>query len=465
MGSNTAQNATTIFLYLIAAVAAIGIFLRLFRKGPTGFVNLLPNIAVSLGILGTFSGIYLGLLEFDVKDISTSIPKLLEGLKTAFITSIAGMIASILLKLIYEFKTVFEGKKEAVQEEDPIRLFKEMVSSIKSLESSSREIEKSIVSCFRSEEEYSLISQLKLVRQEIIDTRKATVESFRDFAEKVAASSTDALVKALESVIKDFNTLLNELVSESFKELSSAMVRLTEWQEKYKDHVDQTENRVGTLLNQMESTSAILERATTNLESIQMNFTKIEKSLDGLSVSAEDVEKHIETLRLQNETLRDTLNSIKDVGIEAKKVIPSISNRIEDLTKILEGSVQKVGASFEENSAVVARYTESAIAKISEASDKHSQTIQSSIEKIDKGLEEELSKALNSIVGSLASLSEKFVEDYLSAMQRSPVKDVEIKALLKQALTDKIDDRALFMKGIDVSYFYEGYSEFKTEEL
>lgn len=56
-------------------------------------------------------------------------------------------------------------------------------------------------------------------------------------------------------------------------------------------------------------------------------------------------------------------------------------------------------------------------------------------------------------------------EEYLSAMQRSVVKDLEIKALLKHALTDKIDDRALFMKGIDVSYFYEGYSEFKTEEL
>lgn len=56
-------------------------------------------------------------------------------------------------------------------------------------------------------------------------------------------------------------------------------------------------------------------------------------------------------------------------------------------------------------------------------------------------------------------------ENYLSAMQRSPVKDIEIKALLKQALTDKVNDRALFMKGIDVSYYYEGYSEFKTEEL
>ena len=56
-------------------------------------------------------------------------------------------------------------------------------------------------------------------------------------------------------------------------------------------------------------------------------------------------------------------------------------------------------------------------------------------------------------------------EDHLSAMQRSPVKDVELKALLKQALTDQIHDRALFMKGIDVSYYYEGYSEFKTEDL
>jgi len=56
-------------------------------------------------------------------------------------------------------------------------------------------------------------------------------------------------------------------------------------------------------------------------------------------------------------------------------------------------------------------------------------------------------------------------DEYLSAMQRSVVKDLEIKALLRQALTDKIDDRALFMKGIDVSYYYEGYSEFKTEAL
>lgn len=56
-------------------------------------------------------------------------------------------------------------------------------------------------------------------------------------------------------------------------------------------------------------------------------------------------------------------------------------------------------------------------------------------------------------------------EDYLLAMERSPIKDVEIKVLLKAALTDKINDRKVYMKGIDASYHYEGYNVFKTENL
>ncbi len=55
--------------------------------------------------------------------------------------------------------------------------------------------------------------------------------------------------------------------------------------------------------------------------------------------------------------------------------------------------------------------------------------------------------------------------DYLMAMERSVIKDIEIKHLLQAALTDKINDRALFMKGIDISYYYEGYSEFRIEDL
>ncbi|MDE6847482.1 MAG: Fic family protein [Lachnospiraceae bacterium] len=56
-------------------------------------------------------------------------------------------------------------------------------------------------------------------------------------------------------------------------------------------------------------------------------------------------------------------------------------------------------------------------------------------------------------------------DDYLLAMERSPVKDIEIKYLLKEALTDRINDREVYMKGIDRSYYYEGYATYKAEEL
>ena len=56
-------------------------------------------------------------------------------------------------------------------------------------------------------------------------------------------------------------------------------------------------------------------------------------------------------------------------------------------------------------------------------------------------------------------------EDYLLAMERSPIKDIEIKLLIENALTDRINDRAVYMKGIDVSYEYEGYYTYKMENL
>ncbi len=56
-------------------------------------------------------------------------------------------------------------------------------------------------------------------------------------------------------------------------------------------------------------------------------------------------------------------------------------------------------------------------------------------------------------------------EDYLLAMERSPIKDIEIKYLLRQALTDKIYDTEVYMKGIDYSYYYEGYAIYKAEDL
>ena len=76
-----------------------------------------------------------------------------------------------------------------------------------------------------------------------------------------------------------------------------------------------------------------------------------------------------------------------------------------------------------------------------------------------------LDHILKTEIGKVLDWSKVDKEDYLLAMERSPIKDIEIKYLLKNALTDEIDSREVYMKGIDHSYYYEGYTTFKTEDL
>lgn len=76
-----------------------------------------------------------------------------------------------------------------------------------------------------------------------------------------------------------------------------------------------------------------------------------------------------------------------------------------------------------------------------------------------------LDHILKNEIGKVVDWSKVDKEDYLLAMERSPIKDVELKVLLKGALTDEINSREVYMKGIDQSYYYEGFTDFKTEEL
>ena len=76
-----------------------------------------------------------------------------------------------------------------------------------------------------------------------------------------------------------------------------------------------------------------------------------------------------------------------------------------------------------------------------------------------------LDHILKNEIGKVVDWNKVDKEDYLLAMERSPIKDVEIKVLLKGALTDEINSREIYMKGIDHSYYYEGYTTFKAEEL
>ena len=89
--------------------------------------------------------------------------------------------------------------------------------------------------------------------------------------------------------------------------------------------------------------------------------------------------------------------------------------------------------------------------------------LEAALENIDKMKQSSFDEIIEKYVEM--NIAHPFREDYLMAMERSPVKDIELKFILKNALTDKVDSREVYMKGIDNSYYYEGYTTFKTEEL
>ena len=97
LGGLEAQNVTNVFLFVLAAIFLLAILLA--RAGRVqGFVHYAPNMLTSMGILGTFVGIVVGLIGFEVNAIDASIGTLLAGLKTAFITSLVGILLAILFK-------------------------------------------------------------------------------------------------------------------------------------------------------------------------------------------------------------------------------------------------------------------------------------------------------------------------------------------------------------------------------
>ncbi len=320
------------------------------------------------------------------------------------------MSVSIVLRIVYEIKDIFEEDK--IEIEDPVPLLQEIRKGIENLGVSSKEIENAIVACFRSEEEYSLLSQLKLMRQEITDTRRETVESFENFAEKFSEMGTKALVEALETVIKKFNVLLTELVSDSFKKLSQAMIKLVDWQDNYRVHIDQMQEKTAALMAQMEASVKILNQSANQLISIDNNLSNISISVGKISVSAEDIEKHVELLKNQNAMLKKGIEGISQIGQEAETAIPKLTKHLEEITDKLSKTVSNTSQKLEESNDAIGKFVDTSTKEIQKAAAGYEAKVQESMKKIDDGLEQELTKALSSLTGALAALSKKFVDDY-----------------------------------------------------
>jgi hypothetical protein len=360
-------------------------------------VGTIAGIATSLGILGTFTGIFIGLIHFDVNNISESVPQLLEGLKTAFLTSIAGLVASLILKTS---PRLYGIKKENTPAENP---------DVEKIVASLEKIEKSI----SGNGETTLITQIQKLRTNTSDGLELLNMSFREFAKKMVADSTQSLIEALENVIADFNAKINEQFGENFKQLNEAVGRMLVWQREY-----------------AKSIVAMTAQFKRTLEGV----SKCESLLTDISNKTMVYQNTAENLQQALHGLFGSIATIRNIGQEAKTVLPQIQETVKDLT---ENFARDVSALTRENGEMMKHQRAAVDAQINgmasfydrlnshqrdlfgklEADIKtlmqsNSEKIAGQLSALDAGLGNELNKALQTLGNNLASLSNKFVSDY-----------------------------------------------------
>lgn len=166
-------------------------------------VQTLSSTVVSLGLLGTFGGIMFGLIHFDVKAIDDSIPQLLEGLKTAFLTSIAGMTSSLILKLCPKFYGI--KQENETQEASAIDQMIYLLTEIKENTRSSSNAE--------------IISEIKISREELKAHLNKLNDSVLQLSEKESHLNTDLLTQALQDLITKVNQNISEQVNSTLTEI------------------------------------------------------------------------------------------------------------------------------------------------------------------------------------------------------------------------------------------------------
>jgi hypothetical protein len=389
------QDKLTVFIILVNMMATI----YFFRNFDRFAVAHGPEILTTVGIFGCFLGIALALLNFDATNVSASVPLLLEGVKTAFWASVSGVGGALILRIKHKLH------KTPIQQADGAPKSSNMDDVVFAL----KDIQKSIA----GSDDGTLLTQLKLIRQEQADQSQALRHSFEEFAKKMAEDGSKALIEALREVIADFNEQINEQFGENFKELNRAVSALVVWQQQYKEELDTLQN--------------IQKQSSYDLQKSASSLTELVKQSRGFVEAASNLETLLKGLAQQYEVIQQSEQALHKVLIEMKDVTPQFATKMEELLAALRKGVEKVQADITDVMRNFGVQNQSSNAELKgllvdtlkksqgDVNDqllKSLEIVRQSVVTLDKGLQDELTKSLETLGRQLASLSEKFVSDY-----------------------------------------------------
>lgn len=437
------NTVSTIFACLILLYLAFGL-LMLFRINPgrrtKALVDLAPTVLTTLGILGTFTGIFLGLLDFDIRTINKSVPTLIEGLKVAFGTSILGLASALIFRVlrpILSANTLSDG----VTGQDLINAMNNVSLQVNEANKTNKSGFDTIQKALSGDGDSSVTSQLQKLRMGFMDVEKATVngfeaqiEEFRAFAEQMSKAFSEAIIEELKSVIREFNEKISEQFGDNFKQLNEAVGKLLVWQETYK--------------NQMKEMKKTFDISVEAIGSTETSLTNIEEAASAIpqhmTVLAEVNQRLVEHLT----QLHDGLSSIAQMRERAENAIPEIATKIDQMTASISSSVDTQRDTIEnikfavETSTAEMQNAVQAIGKEIETSlgnQKESQErmldgvetalsdglqtatshLNDAVVQLDEAMQNEIESVMKTMAESLSGIAQKFVADYKPLLEQT----------------------------------------------
>jgi len=299
----------------------------------------IPTVFTTIGVLGTFIGIFFGLLEFDTTNITDSIEQLLTGLKTAFISSILGIIGSLIFGRItqYEYDALLRRANqiredatseqllftisktlEAIQTESNDnfnQLNKSLVgeaddsistqfSKVRNILTEQNDVLDKVQKALGGDDETSLLTQFQKLRTEqndhsnqarkniefVVENMKSNSElirtKFDEFSELLAKSNTEALVEVMKQATEEFNAqmsaLIDRLVKENFEELNNSVNRMNTWQQENKEMIQTLTQQFEKVSNDFGIASESIVAITTNTEKLTSENSHLTKLIEEL---------------------------------------------------------------------------------------------------------------------------------------------------------------------------------------
>lgn len=415
-----------------------------------GFFDLrnkkdLKSQIVSVGVLGTFVGIYIGLQDFNPEDMKHSINQVLIGLKTAFFTSIIGMVVAIFLSV---YQRLIRGVDDEERERE---LLSEIVERLKVLESLDKH-------------QVETKDELKTTLNENFLTLNSSLENR---VENLGQDVTKDIVKTLENVIEEVTKKLQLQFGENFVKLNDSLSSLLKWQENYKEHLEEFEKRVEFFDSSMQNSKESLEIIASKNEEIFKVYNSLEDIIKTYNSQTKELTSHLETYASLGNQSKEMFSTItltiqkskeefsslfKDISSyqeRQKEYLLNNSKEIKESQIKLNEEIKEHYKSGQEESLKTTQYIKEALEMVDLSIEKSSENYKENVNKTQENIVnsyKELNETVtNSLNKSIEVFEEKIIDlsqninENIASQQEKLLKTTESISNLQDKITTQVE--------------------------